>query len=247
MRILILPILLAAGVWASIPVRDACSEDATIVASVQETDAIQIRHAVSGESVPCYAVSVMQSSGEVRGFLINSTLPIVQEFERRRALESRVPMPAPAEPSLGEKRPAVPMTPVGSPFEPWSGTDFKGRRMQIDPPASKVTLVTFWAIESGVARRYVEKLMKIESEFRPRGLKSFGFMQVNSRERADYYLEDLGLDFPQAYDRQKLGSKYNVDTTKGTTLVVDASNQVVAISTNPVEIRAAVARLLSLE
>jgi hypothetical protein len=78
-------------------------------------------------------------------------------------------------------------------------------------------------------------------------LKSFGFMQVNSRERADYYLEDMGLDFPQAYDREKLGSRYNVDTIKGTTLVVDASKRVVAVSSNPAEIRAAVARLLSLE
>jgi hypothetical protein len=119
--------------------------------------------------------------------------------------------------------------------------------MQIDPSAAKVTLVTFWAIESGTARRFVEKLMKTESEFRPRGLRSFGFMQVSSQDRANYYLEDLGLDFPQAYDRQKLGSKYNVDTSKGTTLVVDASKNVVAITSNPAEIREVVTRLLSLE
>jgi hypothetical protein len=228
-------------------VRDSCSDDASVVANVQESDAIQIRHAVAGESVPCYAVSVMQASGEVRGYIVGNTLPVVQEFERRRALESRIPMPAPPEPAPGEKKAVVPMMPVGPAFEPWSGADLKGRQVRIDPAGAKVTLVTFWAIESGVARRYVEKLMKIESEFRPRGLKSFGFMQASSRERADYYLEDMSLDFPQAYDRQKLGSKYNVDTSKGTTLVVDASNHVVAISSNPVEIRAAVARLLSLE
>jgi hypothetical protein len=247
MRILIPVLVFIFAVRASVPVRDACSEDASVVANVQESDDIQVRHAVSGESVPCYAVSVMQASGEVRGFIVSNTLPVIQEFERRRALESRVPMPAPPEPAPGEKKAAVPMTPVGPAFEPWSGADLKGKRMQIDPAAAKVTLVTFWAIESGAARRYVGNLMKIESEFRPRGLKSFGFMQVASRERADYYLEDMSLDFPQAYDRQKLGSKYKADPSKGTTLVVDASNRVVAISSNPTEIRAAVARLLSLE
>jgi hypothetical protein len=210
------------------------------VANVQETDAIQVRHAVSGESLPCYAVQV----GEVRGYIVNNTLSVIQEFERRRALESRIPMPAPPE---TEKKAVVPMPPAGPSFEPWGGADIKGRRMQIDPATAKVTLVTFWAIESGAARRYVANLMKIESEFRPRGLKSFGFMQVANPERAKYYLEDIGLDFPQAYDRQKLGSKYNADASKGTTLVVDASNNVVAISSNPAEIRAAVARLLSLQ
>jgi hypothetical protein len=244
MRSLILPVVFLASAWASVPVRDACSEDASVVANVQESDAIQIRHAVAGESVPCYAVSVMQASGEVRGFILSATLPVIQEFERTRALESRVPLHAPPP---AEKKVAVPMTPVGPPFEPWSGADLKGKRMQIDPGAAKVTLVTFWAIESGTARRYVGNLMKTESEFRPRGLRSFGFMQVASVERANYYLEDMGLDFPQAYDRQKLAAKYNADASKGTTLVVDASNNVVAISSNPVEIRAAVARLLSLE
>lgn len=243
---LFLPLVFLAGAWASVPVRDACSEDATVVANVQESDPIQIRHAVSGESVPCYAVSVKQASGEVRGFIISSTLPVIQEFERRRALESRVPIPAPAS-APGEKKLAAPLPPVGPPFEPWSGADTQGKRMLIDPGAAKVTLVTFWAVESGAARRYVENLKKTESEFRPHGLKSFGFMQVSNMGRANYYLEDMGLDFPQAYDRQRLGAKYNADVSKGTTLVVDASNNVVAVSSNPAEIRAVVRRLLLLD
>jgi Redoxin len=244
-RILIPALVLTFAASASVPVRDACSEDGSLVATIQETDAIQIRHAVAGESVPCYAVSVKQASGEVQGFIISATLPAIQEFERTRALESRVPLP-PAPPSEG-KKPSAPMAAVGPAFQLWSGADTKGRRMQIDPSAAKVTLVTFWAIESGAARRYVEKLMHTDAEFRAKGLRSFGFMQVSNPERAKYYLEDMGLDFPQAYDREKLGAKYNADASKGTTLVVDASNRVVAISSNPVEIRAAVARLLSLE
>ena len=247
MRILIPALLLTFAVRASIPVRDSCSDDASVVANVQESDAIQIRHAVSGEAVPCYAVSVMQASGEVRGFIVGNTLPIIQEFERRRALESRVPMPAPPEPAPGEKKSIAPMTPVGPAFELWSGADFKGKRMQIDPMAAKVTLVTFWAIESGAARRYIGKLAKTEDEFRARGVSSFGFMQVANVGRVNYYMEDMGLNSPQAYDRQKLALKYNADVSKGTTLVINASNQVVAISSNPAEIRAAVTRLLSLE
>jgi hypothetical protein len=244
---MILPIILIAAANASVPVRDSCSDDATVVANVQESDAIQIRHAVAGESLPCYAVSVMQASGEVRGYIVTNALPVIQEFERRRALESRVPMPAPPEPAPGEEKAAVPMTPVGPPFEPWSGVDSRGKRFQIAQGRSKVTLVTFWSVESGTARRYVENLRKTESEFRPRGLSSFGFMEAASAGRANFYMDDMGLEAPQALDREKLAAKYNADTRKGTTLVLDASNQVVAISSNPVEIRATVARLLSLK
>ena len=247
MRILILPVLLAATASASIPVRDACSEDATVVANVQETDAIQIRHAVFGESVPCYAVSVPQPSGQVSGFLLGTTLPVVQEFERRRALESRVPLPATAEPSPAEKKAAAPMTPVGPPFAPWSGVDSRGRRFQIAQGRSKATLVTFWSVESFAARRYVNNLRKTEAEFRPRGLSSYGFMEAASTARANFYMDDIGLEAPQALDREKLAARYNADTRNGTTLVLNASNEVVAISSNPVEIRAAVARLLSLK
>ena len=110
-----------------------------------------------------------------------------------------------------------------------------------------MTLVTFWSAQSGAARRAAENLMKTESEFKPKGLQSFGVIETPSLSKANYYMEDMGLDYPQTIDRQGLAAKYNADPVKGTTLVVDASNHVVAISSNPAEIRAAVTRLLSSE
>jgi len=241
MRIVVLPVSIAM-VLASVPVRDACSEDGTILAAVQEGDPIQVRHAVTGERVPCYSVLVTQAGKEVQGFILGSVLPAIQEFERTRAVESRVAVPV--SPEAAAKK--TPLLPIGPPFETWTGVDIKGRRMQIVPGEWKATLVTFWSADSGTARRFVENLKKTESEFRPRGLRSFGLIE-GSMSRANYYLEDMGLDGPQTIDRQGLAAKYSADPRKGTTLVVDASNNVVAISSNPVEIRAAVARLLSSE
>jgi hypothetical protein len=245
MRTLILPVVFIAGTWASVPVRDACGEDASVVANVQESDAIQVHHGVVGETIPCYAVSVMQGGSEVRGFILGTTLPVIQEFERRRSIESRVAIPPPPPPAPEEKKAAAPLPPIGPPFEPWSGADIRGQRFQITQGGSKATLVTFWSVESGAARRNVEKLKATESEFRARGLSSFGFMEAGSARRANFYLEDMGLDVPQALDREKLAAKYNADPRKGTTLVLDSSNNVVAISSNPAEIRDAVSRLLS--
>jgi hypothetical protein len=249
MRIVILSVVVAAGALASVPVRDACGEDATIVANVQENDPIQVRHGMVGETTPCYAVSVTQAGKEVQGFILGSSLAAVQEFERTRALESRVilPAPPPAEPSAApEKKVLPPMPPIGPPFESWSGVDVKGKRMQITPGSAKVTLVTFWAGGSRSAERLAKNVTKTEGEFREKGLKAYGLMEAPNLSKANYYLDDMGLDYPQALDHG-LARKYSADPIKGTTLVIDASNNVVAISSNPTEIRAAVARLLSLQ
>jgi hypothetical protein len=223
----------------SVAIHDSCSEDSAIVANVAESSPIQVRHAVVGESLPCYAVSV----GEVQGFILGNSLAVTREFERKRALESRVPIPVPPPVAADKKIPLAPAAPL---FESWSGTDTTGRRIQIGA-TSKATLVTFWSVQSGAARRYVETLKKIEAEFRSKGLRSFGFIEAPSMARANYYLDDMNLDCPQALDRDRLAAKYKVDPAKGTTLVLNASSNVVAISSNPAEIRAAVTRLLSLE
>jgi hypothetical protein len=246
MRILILPFVFAACALASVPMRETCSEESEIVANVQPGDPIQIRHAVNGEAVPCYSVVVTQAGKEVQGFILGLALPAIQEFERTRALESRVFMPNPPESAAKEEKKAPP-APVGPPFEPWSGVDTNGRRMQIVPAKAKATLVVFWNAGSRPAERLVHDLMKTESEFGPKGLRAFGLVGAASTGRANYFLDDMGLDYPQALDRQRLAAKYNVDPAKGATLVVDAANNVVAISSNPAEIRAAVARLLSSE
>jgi hypothetical protein len=242
MRILILPIVLIAGALASsVPVREACREDAAVVANVPENERIEVRHGVIGETIPCYAVSVTQAGTEVRGFILGATLPAVREFERKRALQSRVTVLAPP-----EKKPAR-ARPTGPPFAPWSGVDTWGKRMGIAPGTAKVTLVIFWACASTPAQRLARDLMKTESEFRAKGLKAFGFVEAPNAERAGYYLDDMGLDYPQALDRQRLAAKYSADPMKGTTLVLDASNNIVAVSSNMAEIRAAVASLLTSE
>lgn len=251
MRPVILMLLVIGGVSASVPVRDACAEDAMILARVSDDAPIQIRHGVMGETIPCYAVSVVQAGSEVRGFIVGSTLPVIQEFERKRALEARIPIPAPP-PAVpgemrtpGENKSLSVLRPVGPAFEPWSGVSTSGRRMQIAPRDAKVTLVTFWSAPSTAARRCVERLKTMEAEFRPKGLKSYGFVEGADLGRANYYLEDMSLDSPQAIDTQRLAAKYNADANKGTTLVIDAANNVVAISSNPTEIRAAVVGLLT--
>ena len=247
MRILITSLALVSCATASVTIRDGCTEDSSVVATIQESESIQVRHGVVGESTPCYAVSLTRSGNEIQGFILGTTLPAIQDFERARALESHIAIPAAPPPDAPAKKIAAPLTPIGPRFEPWSGFDVDGKQMRISPANAKATLVTFWTAGSRPAQRLVQNLMKTESEFGAKGLRAFGLVEAASAGRAAYYLDDLGLDYPQALDRQGLAAKYNADPRKGTTLLIDSSNNVLAISSNPSKIRAAVARLLSSE
>jgi hypothetical protein len=168
---------------------------------------------------------------------------VIVEFEKKRALESRVPMQAALQPATAKKA-SFPPLPV-PPFETWSGASTSGKRMQIAPGGAPVTLVTFWSAQSGAARKFVEHLESTGSQYAAKGMKSFGMVQAPNTGRANYYLEDMGLSSPQALDTQRLAAKYNADPGKGTTLVLDQSNRIVMVSSNLAEIRAAVESLLA--
>jgi hypothetical protein len=241
MRVLIFSLAFVSCALASVQVRDACGEDSTIVATIQDTDPIQVNHGVVGESVPCYAVSVKQGSGEVRGYVLGNTLPAIADFERRRAAESRIAIPAPPPEEAKAKKAAVVST--GPPFEPWTGVDIKGKKIHIGDGTDKVYLVTFWSAQSQAGRRTAENVQR----FRLRGVNAFGLVRPTSFAILDSYLDDMGLNYPLAFDRDGLAAKYNADPNKGTTLVIDSSNHIVASSSNIEEIRAAVTKLLSSE
>jgi hypothetical protein len=249
MRILILPLFCVSSFAASVAVRDGCGEDASLVATIQDSDAISVEHGVVGESIPCYAVSLEKGGTTVRGYISEATLPAIVEFERKRALESRVPIPEPPPPPAevgkdGKKAPQP--KPTGPPFEAWAGADINGKRIQIGGNA-KITLLTFWSAPSPTARHSAETIMKTEAEFRGRGLKVYGMTTAMSSGKLGYYMDDMGLDYPVAMDHQGLAAKYGADPSKGTTLVIDSSNHIIASSSDQKEIRAAVLKLLSSE
>jgi len=238
--------VLVADAAASISVRDGCGEDASSIATIQRSDAIRVEHGVMGESAPCFAVSLEKNGNTVRGYVSDTTLPAIVEFERTRALESRVPIHEPPPPPATAKKLSE-ARPTGPPFEAWVGVGINGKRLQIGTGDAKITLLTFWSAPSAAARRSASSIMTTEAEFRAKGLKVYGMAQAMNLGKLGYYMDDMGLDYPVALDRQGLAAKYGADANKGTTLVIDASNHIIASSSNPAEIRAAIVKLLSSE
>jgi hypothetical protein len=233
-----------------VPVRDGCGEDAATVATLDSTDPVTIHYGLRGEVVPCYAVSLLRGGTELRGYVLGSTLPAVEEFERRLAIESRIPAPAPQPGPIADKqvdRTTENSGPLaGRQFPSWTGVDMRGRPVAI-PGRGKVTLVVFWRPQSLAARVHAVRIQSLTSKFYDQGLQSVGLIVGASIADTKSSMEDLTLNFPLAVDRSSLAREFNVDASHGTTLVLDASGKVVASSSDPRKIQAVVSKLLSSE
>jgi hypothetical protein len=67
---------------ASTPLRDGCSADADVVATLDAGAPVKIRYALAGESVPCYKVAVDLGGKTLEGFMPASAIAGLDEFEK---------------------------------------------------------------------------------------------------------------------------------------------------------------------
>jgi hypothetical protein len=66
----------------STPLRDGCSTDAEVVATLDAGAPVKIHYALSGESVPCYKVTVEAAGKTLEGFMPASAIAGLDEFEK---------------------------------------------------------------------------------------------------------------------------------------------------------------------
>ena len=64
------------------PLRDGCSADSDVVATLDVGAPVKIRYLLAGESVPCYKVGVETGGKTLEGFLPASAIAGLDEFEK---------------------------------------------------------------------------------------------------------------------------------------------------------------------
>ena len=64
------------------PLRDGCSADSEVLATLDAGSPVNIRYELAGESVPCYKVTVETGSKTLGGFLPASAIAGLEEFEK---------------------------------------------------------------------------------------------------------------------------------------------------------------------
>src|ERR1700683_5611504 len=80
--LLALALMITAVKQPSTPLRDGCSADAYVVATLDAGAPIKIRYALAGESVPCYKVTVENGGKTLEGYMPASAIAGLDEFEK---------------------------------------------------------------------------------------------------------------------------------------------------------------------
>jgi hypothetical protein len=75
-------LILVAIKQPSTPLRDGCSADSDVVATLDAGSPVKIRYALAGESVPCYKVTVETGGKTLEGYLPASAIAGLDEFEK---------------------------------------------------------------------------------------------------------------------------------------------------------------------
>ena len=115
MSAILLVILLGASVKAPTPLRTSCSPDSPLVAALPQDAPVTVRYSISGESEPCYKVSVQVDGKTLDGSLSASAITGLEDFDkdRRQAVWLDTPLPAvPASAALPRLR-SSPGSPAG--------------------------------------------------------------------------------------------------------------------------------------
>src|SRR5436190_16261507 len=85
MTVVILVLLLAAAIKdGPTPLRAGCSADAAALTSLPAGAAVTIRYSISGESQPCYKVSVEVAGKSLEGYLPASAIGGLEDFDQAR-------------------------------------------------------------------------------------------------------------------------------------------------------------------
>ena len=85
MPALLLVLLLAAAVKdGSTPLRTGCSPDARTLTSLPAGAPVTIRYSISGESQPCYKVSVEVEGKSLEGYLPANAMGGLEDFDQAR-------------------------------------------------------------------------------------------------------------------------------------------------------------------
>jgi peroxiredoxin len=118
---------------------------------------------------------------------------------------------------------------------PQAATDFvlprlDGGEASLSDYQGQWVVLTFWATWCGPCRMEMPSLERLHRERQAVGLAILGVSVDSEREAAQAFAEDLGLSFPNFWDRQgRVGADYKA-TAIPLSYVIDPTGQVVALS-----------------
>lgn len=236
------------------PLRSGCSPDDRQIAVVTAADVIQVETALAGEDPKiCYKIVVNRGGQNITGYVLGESLPALAAFVRLREQESKAATEAQARMAMAppksetkEEEAAKPLDPnVPSHIDNFSWRDVNGKAGSLSALGGRVTLITFWPVNSLRSKAELNNIMPLYNELHGKGLAAVGVGMDANPQHMNEVLDDAHFNWPQVPDRTGLAAQYHVNPKSGETFVLDASHRVIAAGPMGPEIEKAVRQLLA--
>lgn len=105
--------------------------------------------------------------------------------------------------------------------------DLRGQVVSLDNYRGKVVLLNFWATWCVPCRAEMPDLVKLQREYRNRGLQVLGITYPPYRQQAvRRVVRDLKVNYPIILGTRELAMKYNVGEVLPATIVIDREGKV---------------------
>jgi AhpC/TSA family protein len=213
-----LALLQAFAQQPGVPLREDCSDSATVLANLAASAPVEVRSAIAGYEKVCYAVTVIVDGKLVSGYVQGAELVAVADFERRRAATAASivnvePAPTPAPGTLGAATaPPIPAEkPHYPPFRDFSSRDMKGRPVSARSLKGKVNLVCFWSPRHENASRELLVVSRLYGQFKQQGVDALAVSLSGDRAVLQDALDDFHLGFRNVPNGYNIAAKYNID------------------------------------
>ncbi|MEN3334667.1 MAG: hypothetical protein V7641_4032, partial [Blastocatellia bacterium] len=105
--------------------------------------------------------------------------------------------------------------------------DLNGRTVRLSDFKGKVVLLNFWATWCAPCRAEMPDLVKLQNEYRSKGLQVVGMTYPDySRAAVGHIARRLKLNYPILLGTRKLAGQYGVGEVMPTTIVIDRQGRI---------------------
>ena len=241
-------LLLFQGPTIGVPLMTSCAEDATVLAALAPSAAVEVRSSRVDGAETCYGVST-KSDKPVRGYVRGSVLDAIKEYDDRRFKVIVPPPPAPASETKPAMNPAdpAPKPPSGPPFANFAALDTEGRRIILKDIHANVVVVCFWAPYNRASQMELLSVTGLSNLYKRKGVEAVGIVLSGDRAKLDDTLEDFATGMPNIPNipgGNELAARYGVTSANlPQTFVLNKKHEVIASGLHGKALEMAIRRL----
>ncbi len=224
--------LVTAGAAAgdALPLLKDCSNPEEVLASVAETDRVQVHYGLGGNAQTCYAVTAAVNGKAVDGYMLGSSHPDVAAFEKdARSHVPVIPVVLPAAaPATAEAKAGKGPEPVSiKSFAGLTGMSPSGARVSLNNMKASTVVLYFWSANDKRSIHEAEGMEGVYMSFGKKGVGLVGVVSGGNAAQVRRVIKEQEVIWPQMVDTGAIAARFP-ETKQTRYYILDRERNVVA-------------------